>query len=314
MNTKQLDIIISERLTKLTSEIKIGFFKHKYSESHRYYHTMDHIYDLLDKAIKYDALSDDLFLAILFHDIVYDPIKHDNEELSAEMFKKYFPLNDIVYNAILNTQNHIGSDPVSVMLNELDLSILYGDFISFMNYEDKIFKEYQYVDVKYYKVTRVHFLKDKFKNIKPEYIDYIRNRKYNIGVYAGSFNPFHKGHYDILQKAEAIFDKVIIARGYNTSKIDEMLPLSDKLRFRQTEIYDGLLTDFIDLLDYDVTVIRGLRNSTDLQFETTQYRFLKDLKPDIKVINILSDVQFEHISSSSIKMLQKYGKGNNYLL
>jgi len=32
----------------------------------------------------------------------------------------------------------------------------------------------------------------------------------HIGVFAGSFNPFHKGHYNVLQKAEKLFDKVII--------------------------------------------------------------------------------------------------------
>ena len=315
MNIKQIETIISDRLGRLTTEIKIGYFKHKYSEPHRFYHTWDHILYMVDKAEKCGYLYNDIILAILFHDIVYDPLKSDNEEKSAELFKQYFPDNDIVYNAILNTKTHTGDDEISRMLNFLDLCVLtYGNFGDFMKYEDNIFKEYQFADLKDYKKNRIEFLQTNFKDISPDRIDYIRNREYKIGVYAGSFNPFHKGHLNILEKAEQIFDKVIIARGINPDKKDEFISLPDCLRYRQTALYDGLLTDFIDSLGYEVTLVRGLRNSTDLQFETTQYRFLKDLKPDIKVVNILSDVQYEHISSSSIKMLQKYGKGREYLL
>ena len=64
----------------------------------------------------------------------------------------------------------------------------------------------------------------------------------------------------------------------------------------------------------DVTLIRGLRNSTDLQYELTQYRFLQELKPDIKVVSIFCDKEYEHISSSAIRNLSKYGKGDEYLL
>ena len=145
-----------------------------------------------------------------------------------------------------------------------------------------------------------------------------------IGLYAGSFNPFHKGHYNILLKAELIFDEVIIGVGQNPEKEANEFKVPDELKFRGTRViyYTKLLTDLIELLEdkgigdgpCDVTLIRGLRNSTDLQYELTQYRFLQDLKPDIKVVSIFCDKEYEHISSSGIRMLQKYGKGDEYLL
>jgi pantetheine-phosphate adenylyltransferase len=139
--------------------------------------------------------------------------------------------------------------------------------------------------------------------------------KTNIAIYPGSFNPFHKGHYDILLKAESIFDKVIIARGVNADKSNhKKYELPDKIKDREIKEYSGLLTDFMDSLEYEVTVIRGLRNSTDLQYEMTQYRFLQDLKPNIKVISIFCDKEYEHISSSAIRMLELYGKEKQYLL
>ena len=87
-----------------------------------------------------------------------------------------------------------------------------------------------------------------------------------IGVYAGSFNPFHKGHYNILCKAEKIFDKVIIARGINPEKNNVLVPLPKILDDRPVLSYNGLLTDFMTSLEEEnVTLIRGLRNSVDLQ-------------------------------------------------
>ena len=138
--------------------------------------------------------------------------------------------------------------------------------------------------------------------------------KTSIGIYPGSFNPFHLGHYDILLKAEAIFDRVIIARGINPEKGKPTYELPKKLEDRPIMEYTGLLTDLIKSLEYDVTVIRGLRNATDLQYEITQYRFLEELMPNIKMVSIFCDKKYEHISSSAIKMLAVYGKGEDYLL
>lgn len=186
------------------------------------------------------------------------------------------------------------------------------NFEAFIAAEKRLFERNKHLDYKVYKEDVLNFLEN--NDVNKDWITYIRFRKINIAVYPGSFNPFHKGHFSILKKAEDIFDKVIIARGVNPDKNNEILELSDKIKDRQIETYNNLLTDFLDSLGYETTVIRGLRNATDLQYETTQYQFLKDLKPNIKVISIFCDPQFEHISSSSIRMLNKYGKGDSYLI
>jgi len=136
----------------------------------------------------------------------------------------------------------------------------------------------------------------------------------NIGLYAGSFNPMHKGHYNILLKAERIFDRVIVGRGENKSKANNLLYPMPKLDGRQVVEYKGLITTFIETLPYDVTLIRGLRNSTDLQAELTFYRYLQYLKPDIKVVSIFCDSEYEHISSSGIKELLSEDKGHDLIV
>ncbi|MGZ3884824.1 MAG: pantetheine-phosphate adenylyltransferase, partial [Bacteroidia bacterium] len=65
---------------------------------------------------------------------------------------------------------------------------------------------------------------------------------------------------------------------------------------------------------YEVTVIRGLRNSTDFQYEQNQYRYIQELKPDIRIVNIFCDKEFEHISSSGIRTLEQFNKHQSYLL
>src|ERR1035437_1174583 len=281
-------------------------------ESHRFYHNWNHIKDMVFLADEYNTLTEDLLLAILFHDIIYDPKKTDNEEQSAELFKKFFPEKTDVYNAILETKTHIATTDLSYQLNQLDLKILSSGLNNFMYFEDKIFKEYKFVDYKIYKEKRIEILEK--INARSSFIEYVKTRKPKIAIYVGSFNPFHKGHFNILEKAEQIFDKVIIARGVNPEKNNEYVKLPDSLQYRQIETYSGLLTDFIDSLGYDVTLIRGLRNVDDFKYEQTQYRFLKDLKPDLKIVNIFSDIEYEHISSSAIRILSKYGKETKYLL
>ncbi len=135
-----------------------------------------------------------------------------------------------------------------------------------------------------------------------------------IALFAGSFNPFHKGHHNILLKAEKIFDKVIIAFGKNPEKNSRTWEVPNSIKNRQIEGYDGLLTDFIGTLKHDVVVIRGLRNSTDFQYEQNQYRYIQELMPDIKIVNIFCDKEFEHISSSGIRTLEKFNKHHLYLL
>jgi pantetheine-phosphate adenylyltransferase len=181
-----------------------------------------------------------------------------------------------------------------------------------IDHEMQQFKLNQSLRLKDYIKQRIDFLK-KQENSELS-LEFISGFRPKIGVFAGSFSPFHKGHYNVLQKAEKIFDKVIIAFGKNPEKDTRGYKVPKSIKDRQLEEYDGLLTDFVTSLGHDVVVIRGLRNSTDFQYEQNQYRYIQELMPDVKIINIFCDKEFEHISSSGIRTLEKYNKHTNYLL
>lgn len=314
MNIQRLNMNIQNKIKaiNLLSKYDIDYdVLSNYKEEHRFYHNWNHIDYMINLAQDLNILTDKLFLAIIFHDIIYDPKANDNEEKSAELF--YSLMQDFeIKQAILDTKHHKPSNELSKQLCHLDLHNLYNDFDTFYDNSYNIFKEYQFVDFKIYKEKRKNFLE--MYNVSPMFIKAVNKFKPNIGVYAGSFNKFHKGHYNILTKAEQIFDKVIIARGINPEKTNEFSELPEILKYHQIEYYNGLLTDFIDSLGYEVTLIRGLRNATDLQFELTQFQYMQEFKPDIKIVSIFCDKEFEHISSSSLRSLEKYGKGNNYYL
>ena len=181
-----------------------------------------------------------------------------------------------------------------------------------MSHELEQFKLHQSHPFQFYLAQRQQFLKTQ-KNAALN-LEFVQQFQPKIAVFAGSFNPFHKGHYNVLQKAERIFDKVIIAFGNNPQKENSKWNQPQTIQNRQIEEYHGLLTDFIQSLQHDVVVIRGLRNTTDFQYEQNQYRYIQELMPDIKIINIFCDKEYEHISSSGIRTLKEFNKHEKYIL
>ena len=295
-----------------------------YREPHRFYHTLAHLDDLIDQLHQRNLDNNPaLLLATVYHDVVYNPQSGTNEEDSAQYFEETFTgdetLKSEVRQIIRDTKTHQASTNLSAIFCEIDLDILNRPLGELIKYEHQIFKEFQFADHTLYQSKRVEVLKQLRQQVDNKDLDaliiYVETRQPHIAVYPGSFNPFHKGHLNILQKAEQIFDKVIIARGINLQKQAPAYQLPGVLNYRQCTAYNGLLTDYTESLGYPVTIIRGLRNGTDLQYELNQYRYLQDLshKP-LNIASIFCDPEFEHISSSAIRQLESYGKAAGYLL
>src|ERR1035437_4197554 len=84
-----------------------------------------------------------------------------------------------------------------------------------------------------------------------KYIKYVETRVPQIAVYAGSFDPLHIGHYNIIQQAEKQFDKVIILLAVNASKniTSEIMTkrvekVKEVLPYHEVDVWNHLLSDY----------------------------------------------------------------------
>ncbi len=303
-----------------------------WQQKHRYFHTTTHLQHILS-AIKNDfeqgKISQEdreiLDISAYLHDVIYNPKKQDNEQQSAELVRYFFPKLpqekiQIVEKIILETKNHESTSTLSTLFCGYDMQIItHSSLGELWEYERQIFKEFQYLDYAIYKAGRI-FLLTSFAKKHPEnaqnllaLVEILKVYRPKIGVYPGSFNPFHKGHLNIVEKAEKIFDKVIITRGTNPDKNAPALASLDipALAYKQKDNFMGFLTDYVQTKENvaDITIIKGLRNGDDLDYEVNQLRFMEEMQPNVKLMFINCDRDFEHISSSAIRNLDKIKAG-----
>jgi len=138
-----------------------------WNESQRSYHSLSHLDDLIDQInkdhLKYtERQYEKLILSALFHDVVYDPLKFDNEEKSAEFFlscceDKNNPDILEVHQIILDTKTHESSTPLSENFSKYDMSIVERKYEDLLEWENGIHEEYEsYGEM--YKPARLKFL------------------------------------------------------------------------------------------------------------------------------------------------------------
>jgi predicted metal-dependent HD superfamily phosphohydrolase len=135
-----------------------------YREPHRHYHTLDHIAALLELQDRHTGAGNDrdaIALAILLHDLVYDPRRQDNEEVSASLAGGHLTglglpkaLIVKVMHCILATRhgqgNPVDDDADIALLLDLDLSILAAPRDAYRAYALAVRREYAHVpDVLY---------------------------------------------------------------------------------------------------------------------------------------------------------------------
>lgn len=127
-----------------------------YGESHRRYHTLQHLQECLgklDEMRQEISVPPEIELALWFHDAVYEVTRHDNEERSAawaaESLHKAGVADDLVQRVhalVMATRHHqAGGDTGTGMLVDIDLSILGAPADRFREYEVQIRDEYRHV-------------------------------------------------------------------------------------------------------------------------------------------------------------------------
>jgi pantetheine-phosphate adenylyltransferase len=136
-----------------------------------------------------------------------------------------------------------------------------------------------------------------------------------IALFPGSFDPFTNGHYDVVKRGAALFDELIIAIGNNSAKqrylpVEEMVESIENL-FREeptisVRIFKGLTADFAREVGARY-LLRGLRNTTDFEYENTISQANRLLYKELETVFLITSPPLAYISSSIVREIHKYG-------
>ncbi|MFQ5859996.1 MAG: pantetheine-phosphate adenylyltransferase [Dehalococcoidia bacterium] len=134
-------------------------------------------------------------------------------------------------------------------------------------------------------------------------------------MYPGSFDPVTLGHLDIVARAAALFDQIVVAV-YGTPAKDLMFPVEERVRlFREaaSHIPNVEVVPFTGLAVEAArnfgckALIRGLRMGSDFEYEFEMTLMNKRLAPDIEVVCFMTSLEYQFISSSLLKEVAQLG-------
>ncbi len=137
-----------------------------------------------------------------------------------------------------------------------------------------------------------------------------------IALFPGSFDPFTKGHEDIVLRGLRIFDEIVISIGYNSEKntryfpIEQMVKCIEKTFEKYPEIrvhtYAELTAEFARK-HHAKYLLRGIRNTTDFEYENSISQINRNLNNELESIFLITSPQFAWINSSIIREVHRYG-------
>ena len=136
-----------------------------------------------------------------------------------------------------------------------------------------------------------------------------------IAIFPGSFDPFTNGHYDIIKRSIGLFDEIIIAIGNNSNKkrylpVEQMLEIIEDLfkgeKAVSAKSYKGLTAEFARTVGAQF-LLRGLRNTTDFEYENTIAQANRHLNKDLETVFLITSPHLAAISSSIIREIHSYG-------
>jgi len=137
-----------------------------------------------------------------------------------------------------------------------------------------------------------------------------------VAVYPGSFDPPTLGHQNIVERASEVFDQVIVAVAISTSKryvfsTEERVELWKKIVGKRldnvvVDTFKGLLVDYVESKGSRI-LLRGLRNTTDFDYEISMAETNRTMRPKVEVLFMMTEGRYFHLSSSLIKEIVMLG-------
>lgn len=142
-------------------------------------------------------------------------------------------------------------------------------------------------------------------------------------IFPGTFDPYTMGHHDIVMRSLDIFDEVIIGIGYNSTKKNRYFDI-DMMVEKIKNVY--LHNPAVKVLVYNELtstlakkhkakfLIRGLRNTTDFEYENTISQMNRYLNEELETVFLITSPEYASISSTVIREVHRYGSNVNGFL
>ena len=134
-------------------------------------------------------------------------------------------------------------------------------------------------------------------------------------IYPGSFDPVTNGHIDIIRRAAAISDELIVGVLQNKAKsplfsVEERViilrEVTKNLKNVKIIPFEGLLIDFAAQMDAKV-IVRGLRAITDFEYELQMSQTNRKLNADIETLFLTTSLEYSFLSSTTVKEVASFG-------
>jgi pantetheine-phosphate adenylyltransferase len=139
----------------------------------------------------------------------------------------------------------------------------------------------------------------------------------SIAVCPGSYDPVTNGHLDVIRRAAALYDEVVVAVVNRSVRKDETLfGIEERLGFIEhaTEDLPGVRAERFNTLVVDFArrvgakaIVKGLRAISDFEYELEMHQLNRRQDPEIESVYLMSSPQFSFLSSSGVKELATFG-------
>ncbi len=136
-----------------------------------------------------------------------------------------------------------------------------------------------------------------------------------VAVYSGTFDPITLGHEDVIGRAAKMFDTLIVAVSMAHSK-KTLFDLPARIQLAQSALknianvqvmaFDGLIVDFCSAQGAQA-IVRGVRNSTDLDYEAQMAAMNRKLRGSVDTMFLLPTPDLQCISSTLVREISKLG-------
>jgi pantetheine-phosphate adenylyltransferase len=142
--------------------------------------------------------------------------------------------------------------------------------------------------------------------------------KRGVAVYPGSFDPVTAGHCDIIERAAALFDRLIVAVAPLSSNADKrpLFSLEERVALVrascaaipnvEVDVLSGLLVDYAAARGAHV-IVKGLRALSDFEYEFGMALMNRRLRPEIDTLYLMTAAENSYLSSTLVKEVARLG-------